>query len=216
MMKRVTVLVLAALLACEKPAPPPAPPQVDEAALAAQVGVSDSALAIIRDVARGPLTGLHPTDSNGTELPPRGVAFGASKAQVAGRIAQLRERLGPGFLVFEAQRNYGTAPDSIGIIPSTDQFDILRVRNTDGINYDIDKDSVLVLVRQWHTQYDLEITGAALDWFEARIKRPPPDYRAFADVLFKVCPDIVTQGTNTVEALVVEMRRSNLLYCWWD
>ena len=216
MMRRVTVFVLAAFLACDKPSSPPAPPRVDETALAAQVGLSDSALAIIRDVAKSPLTGLHPTDSNGTELPPEGVSFGVAKAQIPDRIAQLRERLGTGFLVFEAQRNYGTAPDSIGIIPSTDQFDILRVRNTDGINYDIDKDSVLVLVRQWHAQYDLEITGAALDWFEARIRRPPANYREFADVLFKVCPDIVTQGTNTVEALVVEMRRSNLLYCWWD
>jgi hypothetical protein len=30
------------------------------------------------------------------------------------------------------------------------------------------------------------------------------------------CPDIVTQGTGTVEALARELRRSSQLYCWWD
>ena len=149
-------------------------------------------------------------------LTARGVSFGLAHAQVAGTIARLRERLGPGHLVFVADRGYGMMPDSIGVIASSDQFDILRVRSTDGINYDITADSVQKLARRWHDQYGLEITGAALDWFEARILRPPADYTAFANELYAVCPDIVTQGTNTVAALIVELRRNNMLYCWWD
>jgi uncharacterized protein DUF4253 len=30
------------------------------------------------------------------------------------------------------------------------------------------------------------------------------------------CPDILTQGTGSVAALARELRRTKLLYCWWD
>jgi hypothetical protein len=213
--RAVTVtILLSAVTGCGKAAD--APPPAAERALATQVGLSDSALAIIRDEADGPLGELHPVDSNGTVLPARGVSFGLSQRQVAGAITRLRERLGDGYLVFQADRGYGITPDSIGVIASRDQFDILRVRSTDGINYDIDNDSVLALARKWDAEYGLEFTGAALDWFEARLLRPPTDYLAFAKELFAVCPDIVTQGTNTVAALAAELRRNNLLFCWWD
>jgi hypothetical protein len=196
--------------------PQSAPPSAAERALAAQVGLSDSALAIIRATASGPLGELHPLDSNGSELPARGVSFALPQRRVPGTIARLHERLGAGYLVFQADRGYGITPDSIGIIASTDPFDILRVRSTDGINYDITNDSVLALARVWNDQFGLEFTGAAQDWFEARLMRPPADYLAFANALYAICPDIVDQGTNTVAALADEMRRTNVLFCWWD
>jgi hypothetical protein len=31
---------------------------------------------------------------------------------------------------------------------------------------------------------------------------------------YKVCPDIVEQGANTVEALATEMKRTGRLYFW--
>ena len=184
--------------------------------VAAEVGLPDSALAIVREVAAGPVTELLPYDSNGDLMPPRGVLFGVAHKQVKSKIARLRERLGAGYLVFEAQRGYGFSPDSIGVVGSSDRFDILRVRSTDGINYDITRDSVMALVRGWDAQFGLEFTGAARDWFEAKFIRPPADWLAFAAALYKVCPDIVDQGTNTVTALADEMRKTNVLFCWWD
>lgn len=192
------------------------PPAESEPIVASEVGLTDSALAIIREIAAGPLSGLHPMDSGGMPLPAAGVSFGLSQRKTESTMARLRVHLGAGHLVFISQRGYGITPDSIGIIAGTDQFKILRVRNTDGANYDISNDSVLVLARLWDKQYGLEITGAALDWFEARILRPPADYTAFANVLYQICPDIVTQGVNTVEALIADLRRTNTLYCWWD
>jgi hypothetical protein len=192
------------------------PPSADEMALARQIGLSDSALAIIRKTARGPLGELRPLDSLGDLQPARGVSFGLGQSKTQRTIARLRERLGPGYLVFTADQGFGMTPDSIGIIASKDQFDILRVRNTDGINYDIPADSVLALALMWDRQYGLEITGAGMDWFEARFIRPPADWLAFAKELYAICPDIVDQGTESVEALAAEMRRSNTLYCWWD
>jgi uncharacterized protein DUF4253 len=193
-----------------------APPSADERALAVAVGLTESAFMAIREMTSDPLQPLRPTDSTGNVLPARGVSFGLDQNKTQRTITALRERLGPGYLVFKADQGYGITPDSIGIVVSTDPFDILRVRSTDGINYDIDHDSVLALVRTWDRQYGLEITGAGLDWFEARFITPPADWLAFAKELYKVCPDIVDQGAESVEALADEMRRTNTLFCWWD
>ena len=209
-----SLLALGVLVACDRA--PKTPPPEAETIVANAVGLTDSALAIIREMAGGPLSGLHPVDSGGMPLPAAGVSFGLPQRKTESTVARLRARLGPGHLVFIAERGYGITPDSVGIIAGTDQFRILRVRNTDGANYDISNDSVLVLARLWDKQYGLEITGAALDWFEARILRPPADYTAFANVLNEICPDIVTQGVNTVAALIADLRRTNILYCWWD
>lgn len=202
------------VLACDRAQKVP-PPEAD-IIVASEIGLTDSALAIIREIAAGPLSGLHPMDSGGMPLPAAGVSFGLAQRKTESTMARLRVRLGAGHLVFISQRGYGITPDSIGIIAGTDQFQILRVRNTDGANYEISSDSVLVLARLWDKQFGLEITGAALDWFEARILRPPADYRAFANLLYEICPDIVTQGVNTVAALIADLRRTNTLYCWWD
>ncbi len=203
-----------AVAACDKPAP--AKPTAGERALATQVGLSDSALAIIRQIAAGPLGELRPLDSLGTPQAPRGVSFGLRQDQTRSTIARLRDRLGPGHLVFVSDRGYGITPDSIGIITGTDPFDILRVRSTDGINYGIDADSVLRIVQAWDQRFSLQITGAGMDWFEARFIVPPTDWLAFAREVHAVCPDVVEQGTETVEALAKEMREANTLYCWWD
>lgn len=207
--------MVAALLlvsACQQAGPPSAA----ELALASQVGLTDSAFAIIRAIAAAPLSGLQPLDSVGAPLPPRGVSFGLRQSRVTATIARLRERLGPGYLIFESDRGFNITPDSIGIIIGTDPFDILRVRGPDGINHDITADSVLRIVQAWDKRFALQITGAGMDWFEARFITPPTDWLSFAKEVYAVCPDVVDQGTESVEALAQEMQRTNVLYCWWD
>jgi hypothetical protein len=37
-----------------------------------------------------------------------------------------------------------------------------------------------------------------------------------AEEIYSMCPDVVDQGTGTVEELAREMKESKLLYFWWD
>jgi hypothetical protein len=39
---------------------------------------------------------------------------------------------------------------------------------------------------------------------------------AFAREVYQFCRDVVEQGTETVEKLAAEMKRSNRMYLWWD
>jgi len=203
-----------ALAACNR-ARPAAVSEADRA-LGLRVGLSDSALTAIREIATGALAELRPMDSLGNALPARGVSFALPERQSLPAIARLRRRMGAGYLVFRAEQGFGHGPDSIAVMPGSDQFDALRVRGTSGPNYNITTDSAIALARRWDAEFGLDIVGAGLDWFEARFRRTPTDFLALARLLYRVCPDVVDQGSGTVEGLAGDMRQSNTLYCWWD
>ena len=99
---------------------------------------------------------------------------------------------------------------------TTDPWEYLAIVRTDGINYELTHEDVVTRLREWDAQYGLRITGANFDWLEARIERMPTDLLAFARAVYAFCPDIVDQGTESVEALADEIRRSGSLYLWWD
>jgi hypothetical protein len=75
---------------------------------------------------------------------------------------------------------------------------------------------VLARVKKWDERYGLDIQAAGHDWMEARFKRPPPDMDIFASEVHKFCPDVVDQGTGSVQELAREMKQINGVYLWWD
>ncbi|MBO9155074.1 DUF4253 domain-containing protein [Chitinophaga sp. GCM10012297] len=151
-----------------------------------------------------------------TTLKPDALEFAADDKTMkllSGVRDDLKKR---GYLVFTSEENFGDVKNKIGVLKSTDQFDILKCQATDGINYDIETDSVIKKLREWNERYPFEITGADRDWVSAKFIEAPADFHAFAKEVYAFCPDVVDQGTGTVEALAEEMKTGNWLYLWWD
>jgi hypothetical protein len=159
---------------------------------------------------------LTPGADYGDPQPEAGLTIDVPQRRVSDVISALRKQLGGEYVVFRSKQEVGGAPDEVSVIKSTDQFDALRIMRTNGTNYGISADSVIARLTEWHGAYGLVVRGAALDWVEAEMARPPLDMRAFADTLYAFCPDVVDQGTQTVAALADEMRRTRILYLWWD
>lgn len=152
-----------------------------------------------------------------TTLP--GILFRAKPKQADKIIRSLRNELeGEGYIIFLSDNNFGidNQPNEVGVVRAKDQFEILKYRQTNGINYDIDNDSLITLMKSFHRKYDLKLIGAGLDWCEFIIQKEPESWLVLAKEAYKVCPDIVDQGTETVEALANEMRTTKRLYFWWD
>jgi hypothetical protein len=210
---RIAPLVFALQIACA-----PQQPSVTRAdsALGREAGIPDSALLFIRAASKEPLGALRPLDSLGNFLAARGVSIALRERDVNQTMTSLKARLGTAYLVLHTEQTFGIGEDSIGVVATNDQLEALRIRNTSGVNYDISSDSVIALYRGWHAAYGLELEGAGPDFLRARILRPPQDLLPFARAVFAACPDVVEQGTNTVEALADEMRRTGILFCWWD
>ena len=97
-----------------------------------------------------------------------------------------------------------------------DPYVILRAVGTNGWNYDVGPDKVVARLKEWDQRYGLVFRGIGPDWAEAEFKTQPRDMLAFAREVYAFCPDVVDQGTETVEALADEMKRDNVVYLWWD
>ena len=123
-----------------------------------------------------------------------------------------------GYLIFILDRNFGIGnkQDVMGIVKTTDKYEVLKSIKTNGLNYDIDPDSLVSIIKVFDDKYSLDLIGASGDWCEFKIKKEPMDWLALAQEAYKVCPDIVEQGTETVEALADEMKKTKRLYFWWD
>ena len=207
--------LFACLVACTGHSAQYVPSEADRE-LASTLAYPESVLQITSMVAAGPLAPIHPLDSSGALAPPIGIEFGLDSGRVRAALSTLRGRLGPDYLVFESERGYGYQPDSIGILRSRDTMSILRAMSTSGVNYDIDTDSIITLVRRWQRTYGFRLQAAGGDWLEGAISPAYNGWSALAQEVYAACPDVVEQGTNTVEALEAEIRRTKLLFCWWD
>nr|WP_286180780.1 DUF4253 domain-containing protein [Bacillus sp. ISL-37] len=108
--------------------------------------------------------------------------------------------------------------EKISIIPGTDKFDILRIQQTNGNNYDISNERVISKLKEWYRRYPFIIIGADYDWVEANFEVFPEGkaLKAFAKEIYKFCPDLVEQGSGSINGLIEEMEETRKLYLWWD
>jgi hypothetical protein len=123
-----------------------------------------------------------------------------------------------GYSIFLLENNFNinSKLDNIGILKTTDKYSVLKQIATDGINYDITNDSLISIIKSFDKKYSLELIGASGDWCEFIIHNEPKNWTQFAKEVYKVCPDVVDQGTGTMQALADEMKRTKRLYFWWD
>jgi hypothetical protein len=156
-------------------------------------------------------------DPNEQAIP--GFIFPANAAQaqkiISGLSAALRVK---GFTIFLLDQRFGIGgkPDIVAVVKTVNQYRILHQVQTDGINFDINNDSLLSIVQQFDSRYSLRLIGAGGDWCEFDIQQPPANWMQIANEAYLVCPDIVEQGTGSVEKLAEEMKRTRRLYFWWD
>jgi hypothetical protein len=156
-------------------------------------------------------------DSNGKKI--NGFILNANNSNSDKIITELHgDFLKSGYTIFYLNRNFGIGNKSnnIGILKTTDKYQILSQVQTDGINWGIDTDSLINLIKVFDQKYSLQLIGASGDWCEFIINKEPENWMTLANEAYKVCPDIVDQGSQTIEKLTAEMKQTKRLYFWWD
>lgn len=186
-------------------------------ALLADVGLDPPEIRSALEGVGGPIERFEGLGDDGAPYPGPGVIVRVPSDRVGETIVALRESLGGlGVGVYHTEQNFGFEPDGIAVLTSDDPYDFLRLVRVDGINHGLEHRDVMAKLREWDARLDLDFTGGALDWVQANLGREPEDWSAFAEEVYRFCPDVVDQGTETVEALAREMRSRRSLYCWWD
>lgn len=147
----------------------------------------------------------------------KGLVFSSTAEHSENIVTRLREDLyQKGYLIYRSGMNFGYMPDKVTILKTTDKYDLLRFEATNGINYDLYPEDIIIQLMEWDILYGLKFTAVGFDFIEADIKRLPKDISAFCTDLYAFCPDIVEQGTGTIEALKAEVVKTSKLFLWWD
>jgi hypothetical protein len=135
-------------------------------------------------------------------------------------VSRLRGELGPGLLAFVGcTRSLADPPDKgseVVVAHGNSQFDIIRVAQSDAVNYDMGTEDLIRKLEEYHSKYGIDIFHAETDTIEFRLTSMPSDLAEFCKDLYEFCPDIVDQGVGTVEELQREIAKSGTVFLWWD
>ena len=217
MAKETIVVVISILLACAGCRGRQEPLSEKEAALAAATGIPAELLLEVKHAGKN-LRQLQGTDPNGNPLLAAGVTIDVKRTQAPRTVHRLQEKAGVGYFAFISERNYGIqgALDHVSLLKASDPYDRLRIMGTNGWNYDISPEVVIARLKKWDAEFGLVLSGVGFDWMEAQFRRQPANMLEYAKEVYAFCPDVVDQGTGTVEGLAADMKRTNTLFLWWD
>lgn len=184
--------------------------------LSAQVGFDEEVVELLKREARGSLHRLTGFTEDGSEESAAGVAALIKDMIDFDGIMRLQSSLIPrGYFAFHSrQPHFG--PDAIAMIHSANPYDALKIKATNGINYGVETSDIITKLTQWQQQFSFTIVGVDYDLVEIILDTLPSDVDAFAQEVYEFCPDIVEQGTDTVEALVEDIKTKKFLFLWWD
>lgn len=182
----------------------------------ADLGIPDEVLSIISKFTTGKLKPFYKTDlytdKRGEII---GVCMEVKQDQAENLVLKMRKEMEVlGFLPFICD----TEHNKVCISQVSDQFDIIKIQQTNGDNYDISNEMVVSKLKEWHLRYPFTIIGADFDWVEATFQVIPEgkNLRSFATEMYKFCPDIVEQGSGSINGLMEELKESKKLFLWWD
>lgn len=135
-------------------------------------------------------------------------------------VDKLRPCLTPGLLTFVGCTSSLASPTANGsevvVASGSDQFDILRVAQSNAFNYDMGTEDLIRKLREYDIAHGIDIFHAETDTIEFRLKRMPSDMPGFCEDLYQFCPDIVDQGVGSLEALQELITQTRFVYLWWD
>jgi hypothetical protein len=147
-----------------------------------------------------------------------GVSFEGPAAKVESVLQEAHSKLlAQGFYLFRYEQHFGIggALDKIGLLPSSDKYEVMAAMETNGDNYNIGTSGVIGWMRELEKDQPFVLTGIGFDFMEGRFVGPVRDTRTLARRMYEFCPDIVDQGVESVDQLAAELEKG-AFYFWWD
>lgn len=95
------------------------------------------------------------------------------------------------------------------VAPTEDQFEVLRIEETNGDNYGLATEDIIVALRQINDEYGIEILDAGFDYVVFSLIQIPKGkkMKQLGDFLLRICPDLYEAPVDFPDD-VVEL--------WWD
>ncbi len=121
-----------------------------------------------------------------------------------------------GCYLLKSNRGYTTGKDTLTLLPTTNRADVLAAYQTNGTNCGVYTSDVIHWLDELEKTQPFVMTGAGFDWCEGAFTKPLMDSKQLAKKMYDFCPDIVSQGTETVSRLALELKKKQRFFFWWD
>jgi hypothetical protein len=110
----------------------------------------------------------------------------------------------------------GDKPDVLALVGLAEPWPLMWIFGTNGVNHEHDTAAVVKWMKQFARENDVSFDTIGFDLCGGRFNQPPKDYATLAKKIYEFCPDVVDQGTGSVEKLADEMKRTGRFFFWWD
>ena len=127
-----------------------------------------------------------------------------------------RDFLHRGCYLFRSIHGMGARPDRLFLLPTADKFRVVEAMHTNGGDSDLTTADVICWLRDLEHEQPFELIGIGSNYLEGRFISTIKNPRDLAKRISDFCPDIVDQGTGSMEELARELKRSHRLFFWWD
>jgi hypothetical protein len=110
-------------------------------------------------------------------------------------------------------------PAVIALAPTTLPYEVPAHLRFGGWNECPPPEAHVAFLRRWHERFGAEPVAVTDDVVELLVRRPigtREEALQVARLQYVYCPDIVEQGTNSVEALAATLLGDPRWYFWWD
>ena len=152
-----------------------------------------------------------------------GVVYKVPAARFEQQVARWQGLVaGKGCFLFRLENHFGIGgqPDLLALVPTADVEEVILLVGTsgNGLEYkgkELLTPDIVAWLRQHAQEQPFQITGVGGDFIEGRYLTPIKDPRGLAAKIYEFCPDVVDQGTGTVERLADELTKGKLFF-WWD
>ena len=144
--------------------------------------------------------------------------FDAAGARGQSLVDQHRvELMDGGWFIFRFAHDARQRKDVIGLLPTSEKYEVLAYLQTDGLSYDISTERLIAWLMRLESDHPFIMTEAGLDYVGGKFPGSIAKPALLARQMFAFCPDIVDRGVGTVANLERELAKpSPPLYLWWD
>lgn len=113
--------------------------------------------------------------------------------------------------------HYGSDKDYfIGAIKTNDQFECLRIFETNGINYELETKDIIAFLEKWQKQLKFSIIDAYHDRVIIQLFDFNLNMDEFAKEALEFCPDFFAAVENVDQMKKYILDRKGEIDFWWD
>ena len=104
----------------------------------------------------------------------------------------------------------------VTLISAANMFDVIKLMNTNGLNYDVTNEQVVEQMKVWDNLVKFKLVVADEDRIEAKMTSLPADLDSFVNEIYNFCPDVIEQGYRDIDEMKADYLKNKYFWLWWD